>query len=160
MDAMNAEPLQKRLAVSRANLARLDREREVAAIEVRAFEEALRLIGEDEGEHEPVAAKRRKRAGDERWLAVLEDLPAAPQTFGYDEVLLAAEIHDIGMTRGAARAKMMTLVEGGSVERVRDGVFRLPARKTAVIGDGAQLSPQKETSAWTERSHADVDLVG
>lgn len=131
---MATDALEHRLTTARENLARLDRERVAAAVEVKAFEEALRLVTQDDTPKLPVpvplamAGRPRKSGKDVLWLQILGELPGPSQTFNYDDILTAAALHGVEITREYMRTKMMDLRREGFVETERQGVFRTTAK--------------------------------
>jgi len=70
-----------------------------------------------------------RQAGDHRappgaWKGVFRQL-VGKETFNYDDVVAAAEKAAIETTKPSARVRVSRMKEGGYVEPVEDGVFRI-----------------------------------
>lgn len=68
-----------------------------------------------------------------------------PKTFSYDDLMVAADLENVSISRAAARTKMMSYVNEGLVERVNDGQFRLTP--TGADAAGVQLGKKEGSGA-------------
>jgi hypothetical protein len=131
------EPLQKRIAQRRADLALHDRQREIMAAELRGLEEAAEILAASPtSEVAPVAVfvpnnqgsaptpVRTVNAGPP-WEEALRILSTKTTQFNYQQ--LSDTMHALGHspTEGAARAKAMAWRQAGRILTIDRGTFRI-----------------------------------
>jgi len=134
------EAIEEKLALKRAELIAVDREQEALArrretlvVEIRTYEDAVRLVAEHspsvptlitKGAAEAEARRKKPRGLSAHWKKILARLGRRAMTFSYDDVAQAAqaERHKIG--RETLRSHILGYVKNGYLDRVADGVFR------------------------------------
>jgi hypothetical protein len=134
------------LSQKRATLSAIERQRQELLIEIRTLEGVVALLPKDavaeSGQGAKAQSEKRNRRPTVAWLKILGlSSHQATQPFGYDEVMLAAELENIEIKPATLRARMMDYVNSGIVARVENGRFLLTA-------EGAQLlasAPKDET---------------
>lgn len=127
-DAMS-DALKARIIERRRDLAALDERRTVLIVELRAYEDALRLIeGESEDDRTPTESEPREslvRSRSPKWTELLKELAARhPNAFTLDDAEIAAKRIDFHPTRGNIRSQMAMFVNRGILTRLGLGAFR------------------------------------
>jgi hypothetical protein len=146
---MMQNPLSAAIAKKRADLAKLDRQRDIVAGELRGLEEAARML---ESVVSPAAAEARSETGapgtavtplvrvrvqplqhanasgagiSAEWRPVLADLVAVGPTFNYADMLTVAERRGLTISHPSARAKSLSWRQAGLIESDKPGLFRV-----------------------------------
>jgi hypothetical protein len=155
--------IKARLEEKRANLARLDRQRDTLLTEIRVYQEVLDIMdgksAQEAAAADPATAANSAREAEARlirnhvvhavrprplklnkgpsahWRSILGFASAKyPKTFTYDDVVEFAGFEGVALTKAAARTKMMNYVGVGYVERVEDGIFRMTESGARYVG--------------------------
>jgi hypothetical protein len=119
------EALSQKLARKRMELSKAENQVELLKAEIRAYEDALQLVG---GLHPPKLPgvrkprERRKRTISPGWAKILKDLGS--QEYGYDEILKAGAKVGHPIARNVARSQMKLYADAGYVDRISEGLFK------------------------------------
>ena len=137
-----SNPLQQRIDERRNELAALEARRVIITAEIRAYEDALALIGDQSPQSQPTMQRSFRRQSGQ-WPAILEALAKKhPVKFDLDAVeRIAAEV-GAEPTRGGIRSKMAALTDQGTLERVGFGEFRFTEKGR---GEYGVQSPSRQT---------------
>lgn len=127
------DALRAKISQKRKRLTALDHERVVLEAELRAYEDALKLIAPGEagniadsiGLSNRQRVPRPRRLSDEWSRALAQFVPNHREAFDIDAVLAAANVVGLNPTRGNVRSQMAAYVGRGLLERVNEGSFRL-----------------------------------
>lgn len=151
-----ADPLLAKIASKRAELVKLDRQRETLMIEIKAYEDAARIVGlhphQSEGvlhlmeRGRPSDARRRARGLSPMWSKVIGRLSDDPHRheFSYDDILEAGRQLGHEIKRNVARSQMKIYTDAGYVDRITSGRFVVTDKgREAAYTDKNEAPPQR-----------------
>ena len=125
------------LSQKRNTLAGVEKQRSELLIEIRTLEGVVALLpvepeGAPKEDGDPV--EHRTRRPTRAWISLLRLASSqGTQPFGYDDLMLAAELEGMEMKAPTLRARMMDYVKAGYVNRIDQGKFLLAKAGTEMI---------------------------
>lgn len=165
MEDNQSHPIFQRLSAKRHERVRLRRSLEIVEAEIRAYEDAWRLVNAPVAETAPEDAnegERRERALAPQWADMLRFIGERGKASLNDLMAYAAD-KEHGINRNTLRSQVSIYSERGWLDRVEVGTFRLteagaakcgfdPALVFVVPGDGTASVKSELTEPQTELS--------
>ena len=166
------EDAKEAIAANAAKRRDLDMEDARQYARIDAYTDVLSLMSDDDespGSQRDTTAKSPsgRRGISPMWHRILSDAASLPsETFTVDDVEEVARAHgDEAPSRGAIRSQLANYANRGTIERIKNGVFRLTPEGAAELGlefsDGADASDENappEGEASTEEVGASSEL--
>jgi hypothetical protein len=140
-----SKAIEDKLSLKHAELADLDRRREIVLVQIQAYEDALRMVigsadlvaspATVEGQLRVARSKpHRARGLSKHWKKILRRVASASMTFRYNDVIQAVQAEKRKIGRETLRSQILGYVKSGYLERISDGVFRFTQQGADAIG--------------------------
>ena len=138
MDTGARTTIETMLSQKRASLTAIERQRAELAIEIRTLEGVLALLPNatpvSRDNVETAEQVHRIRRPNQQWADLLKMASGdASKPFGYDDLMIVAELMGIEVKEPTLRARMMDYVKSGIAHRVSNGRFLLTPEGAALV---------------------------
>jgi len=118
-----------------AQIADLERRRDIAKAKVEAFELSSKYMADMQPSAEKPKKKSRNRMPSSDWVKIFGELHERySDGFGYDQIMGVGATLGIDLKRPSLRTKMMNLADAGHVDRIDNGEFKITEKGARYFG--------------------------